>query len=371
MAVGQTRVISHGFLFMLILAVTIYLYLGLSSRGFATEPTLSWTNETSYSFYSDGYLLRPVARPNPLNSATTAASATAQKDTAQEAKTASTPELATTAAQGQAASGKEDNTATAPERGEPLEYEVVQGDTVSTIAERFGISTQTILWTNNMSNADFIKLGQKLLILPVSGLFYAVEKGDSLLYIASQFGVDTEAILGYKPNGLSNADSLAIGQRLIIPGGTVSAARAAPSSRGGARLDSGATAAQAVPAAAPPSGNFIWPNSGLITQYFSAGHSGLDIATAYGTPIVAADGGVVVDEQKLGGGLGWYITIDHGNGYSTTYSHMSSFAVGMGERVSQGQMIGRVGSTGWSTGPHDHFVVERNGMPINPLNVLP
>ena len=87
--------------------------------------------------------------------------------------------------------------------------------------------------------------------------------------------------------------------------------------------------------------------------------------------MVASDSGVVVVREALNWGLGWYVAIDHGNGYSTTYAHLSSFAVGIGERVGKGDMVGRIGSTGLSTGPHNHFVVRRYGVPINPLSVLP
>lgn len=260
-----------------------------------------------------------------------------------------------------------------PEESRITNYEVQAGDTVSTIAERLGVSQDTILSANSLRDADFIKQGQILTILPVSGLLHVVENGDSLLYIAIKYGVDTEDILGYKPNNITDPHSLSIGQKLLIPGGRPAAARAATTTRGGTRsateVSVGQASSQTNSGAA--SGSFIWPNPGRITQYFNSGHSGLDIAAPYGTPVVAADSGVVVDREVLNWGLGLNLTIDHGNGYSTTYAHLSSFVVGVGETVSKGDMVGRVGSTGLSTGPHNHFQVRRNGALVNPLNVLP
>lgn len=273
----------------------------------------------------------------------------------------------------QSSGNREGRPVNLPEESRIINYEVQAGDTVSTIAERLGVSQDTILSANSLRNADFIKQGQILTILPVSGLLHVVENGDSLLYIAIKYGVDTEDILGYKPNNITDPHSLSIGQKLLIPGGRPGAARAATSTRGGTRSATEVSIGQASSQtnSGTASGSFIWPNPGRITQYFNSGHSGLDIAAPYGTPVVAADSGVVVDRESLNWGLGLNLTIDHGNGYSTTYAHLSSFAVGVGETVSKGDMVGRVGSTGLSTGPHNHFQVRRNGALVNPLNVLP
>lgn len=373
LAVGQGRVISHGLLLFLIVAAAFYL--AVSARSMVTAPALSWSSETTRSFNSDGYLLHPNAAV-PTTEASVARADGMVLQLSQGARAGATSAEAGPAqpapAEAQASVAQAGASSPAPEQRGPIQYEVEPGDTVSTIAESFGISTETVLWANNLSNADFVKIGQTLLIPPTSGVVHTVVKGDTLLSIALRYGSDTETIAGYPANEVSDPDSLSIGQQLVIPGGRIPAARAAASSstRGGTRAADAASAAPAQ-AAAPPSGHFIWPNPGKITQYFSGSHDAIDIATPIGTPIVAADGGVVVDQQQLGWGLGWYITVDHGNGYSTTYAHMGSFAVGPGERVSQGQMIGRVGMTGLTTGPHNHFIVRRNGVPVNPLGVLP
>ncbi|MGB9791823.1 MAG: murein hydrolase activator EnvC family protein [Thermacetogeniaceae bacterium] len=126
-------------------------------------------------------------------------------------------------------------------------------------------------------------------------------------------------------------------------------------------------------------GRFIWPASGPITSGYGMRyhpilqeyrmHTGIDIGAAYGARVVAADGGTVIYTGWLGG-YGQVVVIDHGGGISTLYAHLSSIAVSTGSTVQQGQTIGYVGSTGWSTGPHLHFEVRVNGEPQNPLAYL-
>ena len=132
----------------------------------------------------------------------------------------------------------------------------------------------------------------------------------------------------------------------------------------------------------PPqgTGHFIWPVKGPITSPFGmrinpithkySGHTGIDIGVPYGTPIAAADGGTVIF-------AGWNVAygnmtvIDHGGGFSTMYAHQSKQLVAVGDHVTQGQIIGYIGTTGWSTGPHLHFEIRVNGVPKNPMLYLP
>jgi murein DD-endopeptidase MepM/ murein hydrolase activator NlpD len=127
-------------------------------------------------------------------------------------------------------------------------------------------------------------------------------------------------------------------------------------------------------------GTMSWPIRGPITSEYgwrthpifgtSRYHSGLDIGADYGDPIRAADGGVVITAEWLGG-YGYAVIIDHGGGISTLYGHNNELLVGVGQRVYKGQVIARAGSTGYSTGPHCHFEVRQNGSPVNPVNYLP
>ena len=129
-----------------------------------------------------------------------------------------------------------------------------------------------------------------------------------------------------------------------------------------------------------PTGSFRWPTSGVITSYFgyrntgiagaSTYHEAIDIANRTGTPIYAADGGTVT-ASGWGGKLGYYITIDHGNGFKTIYAHCSSLYVAKGAKVYKGQTIAAMGNTGTSSGSHLHFGVKKNGTWVNPLNYLP
>ncbi|HMM19511.1 MAG TPA: peptidoglycan DD-metalloendopeptidase family protein [Selenomonadales bacterium] len=132
--------------------------------------------------------------------------------------------------------------------------------------------------------------------------------------------------------------------------------------------------------AAGASGAMMWPVQGVITSPFgwrthpifgtSIFHSGLDIGVDYGEPVKAADGGIVVEAGWMGG-YGKAVIIDHGGGISTLYGHNSELLVGAGQRIGKGQVIALAGSTGYSTGPHVHFEVRKNGEPVNPYNYLP
>ena len=127
-------------------------------------------------------------------------------------------------------------------------------------------------------------------------------------------------------------------------------------------------------------GTMLWPAEGEITSPFGWRthpifgtqrlHTGIDIGADYGDAVRAADGGVVIEADWMGG-YGNAVIIDHGNGISTLYAHNSQLLVGEGQAVAKGQTISRVGSTGYSTGPHLHFEVRQNGSPVNPLNFLP
>ncbi len=240
----------------------------------------------------------------------------------------------------------------------PFKYKVMPGDTPGEIAERFGISTDTVLSANNLTNPEGLQIGEELLILPMSGVVHTVTGGDNLHDLALAYGVTPESIAEY--NQIADPLSLQVGDKLVVPGGKLQGGRVSPSSRGGR------------PASAVASGSFRWPTGGSITQYFGeAGHSGIDLATGSGSPVYAADAGVVETALKLGYGYGWHLVIDHGNGYKTLYAHLSAFFADYGERVGKGDRIGSVGSTGLSTGPHLHFEVFQNGVRVNPLKFLP
>lgn len=255
-------------------------------------------------------------------------------------------------------------------RKEIIYYTVQNGDTVSTISRRFGLTVNTILWANNLTSFSLIRPGDRLAILPYSGVLYTVKKGDTLARIANTYGVDLEKILSC--NNLGN--NLIVGQKIVVPGAkkinnTVAVSKPASTNYTGISVIKDLIKNPGVKA----TGNkMAWPTVGTrITQYFSWRHNGVDIANKIGTPIYAADSGTVVIAQGgYNGGYGNTIVIDHGGGKKTRYGHASKLFVKVGDQVEKGENIAAMGSTGRSTGPHLHFEVLINGARYNPLNYI-
>lgn len=252
-------------------------------------------------------------------------------------------------------------------KGEVTEYRVKEGDTVSSIAQKFGISIDTILWENNLKSVDAIKTQQILRILPVTGLRYKVLRGETIYSIAKKLQVDAQNIIDYPFNTFANDETFALsaGQELIVPDGIKPREIIVDTKRY-------ATKTVAPIPGVVGEGNFMWPTSGRISQKYYWYHQAVDIANHENPPIVAAQGGTVVTAGWNAGGYGNYVVIDHGNGYKTLYGHMlnNSVVVKAGQRVSQGQKLGTMGSTGRSTGTHLHFEVISPRGKLDPLTVL-
>ena len=248
-------------------------------------------------------------------------------------------------------------------RNKIIEYIVETGDTVSGIAQKFNISVATILWSNNLTYYSVIKPGKTLKILPVTGLLHKVKKGETISAIAKKYKSDIDKIL--ETNKLTSADQVAIGNNLIIPDGVKPAAvittHTTPSS----------IFSTPKPSTSNSNTKLLWPTTAKkITQYYWWRHPAVDIGGPLGTPIYAAESGTVTTAGWSNGGYGYYIIIDHGNGIKTLYAHSSKLYVKKGEKVSRGQTIMAMGSTGWSTGPHLHFEVQFNGYKQNPLSYI-
>lgn len=240
-------------------------------------------------------------------------------------------------------------------------YVVRGGDTLETIAKRFDVSVDTIKWANDLKT-NIIKPGQQLKIPPVTGVVHKVVAGDTVYSIAKKYGVNAQNIVNYIWNEFVDQDTFALrpGQILFVPDGVIKPPsqpiipKIVPQVLAGARGNS----------------NFIWPTSGIITQYAVSYHMALDIANSFGTSILAADSGTVVYAGCINWGYGCHVIIDHGNGYQSLYAHLSRYDVEVGDSVSQGKQIGLMGSTGRSTGPHLHFEIRSQGQLLNPLNFL-
>lgn len=229
-------------------------------------------------------------------------------------------------------------------------YVVREDDTLSEIADMFGVSVNTIIWANDIRGP--IKPGQMLTILPTSGVRYTVKKGDTLASIAKEFKGVAEEIAQF--NGLSG--ELAVGDSIIIPNGQ-EFVEPAPVK----------TASASAPSKPSPSyaGYYTNPLPGGTRTQGIHGTNGVDLAVpnAARPPIVAAAAGEVIIALEGGwnGGYGSYVVIRHDNGSQTLYAHMSSVSVGKGQYVNQGQVIGYVGNTGRSSGPHLHFEIRGGG----------
>jgi murein DD-endopeptidase MepM/ murein hydrolase activator NlpD len=248
-------------------------------------------------------------------------------------------------------------------RLETITYTVQAGDTVQGIAIIYNVEDTTIMWCNPdiEDMPDYLRIGQEVVIPPIDGVCHTVTEGDSLESIAEKYKVEVEAITGVVYNELVAPDyQITLGSRLIVAGGEKPYVPKIVTSYTGS-----------VPEGAHGTGLFQWPTVGSITQDYWFGHRAIDIGAYTGSPIHAADGGFVSFAGWTDIGYGYLIVVDHANGFSSYYAHCSGFYVSAGEAVERGQLIGAVGSTGYSTGPHVHFEIRYYGSPLNPRFYLP
>jgi murein DD-endopeptidase MepM/ murein hydrolase activator NlpD len=233
-------------------------------------------------------------------------------------------------------------------------YRVRRGDTVSGIAADHHISIDAIIASNGIANVKRLKEGETLRLPNMDGIPYTVKKGDTIAKISSAMGVPQEAILD--ANDIQD-DTIVQGSVLFIPGARMK--------REELKMAMGDL--------------FIYPIRGRLTSPFGwrndpisgvrRHHAAIDLAAPTGTPIKAAQDGKV-SVVGVNATYGRFVILEHGGGYQTMYAHMSVVSVKQGVSVIQGAKIGEVGSTGYSTGPHLHFGVFKNGRAVNPLEFL-
>ncbi len=247
-------------------------------------------------------------------------------------------------------------------RVDVVTYTVRAGDTIQSIASQFGLKPTTIMWANSAIEdaPDLLRIGQEVTILPLDGVYHTVSEDDTLESIADEYDVEVESIVTCQYNDLPDSDSLQVGQKLIVPGGEKPYVPKVVTSYSGS-----------VPEGAQGSGRFQWPVRGRITQGYWYGHRAIDLGAPTGSAVVASDGGFVSFAGWTDVGYGYLVVIDHANGFSTYYAHLSNIYVFEGQSLERGQVIGAVGNTGWSTGPHLHFEVRRNDLQQNPRAYLP
>ena len=266
------------------------------------------------------------------------------------------------------------------QREEPIDYIVVAGDTLSGVGAKFNVSVDSLEYANGFTGQTYLSPGQKLVIPPMSGLLVTVAAGDTVTTLAAKYTVAAQAIVDV--NYLDEPFILRVGQKLMIPGGTVPPppapvylAAPIPAVQNGLPLakedepvyaESFAYSYRGGEAKTVGTGDFQWPTSHrLVTQYFSYYHTAIDIAQD--SDIYAADTGTVFRSGWWPNGFGNAVAIDHGNGYITTYAHMATLAVSVGDIVAKGQLLGHMGNTGRSFGQHVHFMVQKNGAAVNHL----
>jgi len=232
-----------------------------------------------------------------------------------------------------------------PKRSEIILYEVADGDSPASIASKFDISTETVLWANNLSRGSLIQPGQKLVILPVSGILHEVKAGETLSAIAKRYGVGEARLLAV--NTLAG-NELAVGDKVIIPGAQP------PEARQNQELATNRLAGEVVGFFKAPTTGWNWGRLHRLNA--------VDIANACGTPVFAAASGFVTDARNSGwnSGYGNFVKIKHEGSTETIYSHLSGVLVSAGAYVNQGDIIGSIGNTGKTHGPtgcHLHFEV--------------
>lgn len=264
------------------------------------------------------------------------------------------------------------NEQTAETRTSTEEYTVQEGDTVSIIASKFGISTNTVLWANNLTDRSLIRPGDKLIILPISGILHKVQRGDTVAKIAGRYSAVADQIIEF--NRLVDENDLDIDETLIVPNGEVPEVpkpSPAPQKSRGLAFRIPRIFTPPPPVRVDPSDRMLWPTTyRKINQYFRGWlHTGLDIDCDYGIAIYAAKSGVVT-QSGWARGYGNSVTISHSSGIQTLYGHNQKNLVRSGQRVDKGQVIAMCGSTGRSTGTHVHFEVIIGGKKANPLKYL-
>lgn len=267
-------------------------------------------------------------------------------------------------------------------------HRVVEGEDFASVAAHYGLRVEAIRRVNPELTGDTLLPGGQLKIPPQEGALVVLEEGQDLLTLAFAHGLAPRELV--RANGLANLSDAVPGQRLFVPG-VVSPAYPERDQRElvpatfreqhqAQQRQLLLRAVTLLPDYQPFAEDYAWPlaSRGVISSRFgprrlvvrgSTFHTGLDVAVAIGTPILASQTGVV-SRAGWGGSYGYVVFVDHGEGRQTRYAHMSQIAVHVGERVQQGDQLGRVGNTGFSTGPHLHFEIRMGGYAVDPLDYV-
>lgn len=268
-------------------------------------------------------------------------------------------------------------------RSEFLQYTAVQGDTINSVAERYNLQSESIAWCNDRRIIQVLRPTDVLQIPPVDGVCHRVlgTREETVSQIATQYQIDDPYMIIDSPYnypnlvGVAPDDILPGGKNVFIPSGQGESITWNPGRAEERNTDGSVRSVTFAPGqpgscgAVEPSGGTFWanplPNGAWVRGYY-AGHTGLDLSASTGTPIRAANGGRVIFSGWSRWGYGNAVVIEHGSVLSTLYGHMSSISVGCGQFVNAGDVIGAVGNTGNSSGPHLHFEIRNGDNPYNP-----
>jgi murein DD-endopeptidase MepM/ murein hydrolase activator NlpD len=263
-----------------------------------------------------------------------------------------------TAARGVIAGTRSPTTVAAQEARPVVVRTIAREDTLSSMASYYDISLEALAYANGIKAEDEnLFIGHELLIPPGEGALYKVQDGDTPEDVAARFKVDPAAIKAY--NRLYfEPEHFAVGQMVFVPGAALPALR---------RTERTKSIAMPPTASLPArTGRLGWPVNGVITQYFWWGHTGVDVAAAFGTGIGASDDGIVIATGWVAVG-GLHVCIQHSEGLQTCYYHAGAVFVSPGQKVVRGQQIASIGMTGVTTGPHVHWELKVNGAAKDPL----
>ena len=264
-------------------------------------------------------------------------------------------------------------------------YDTQAGDTVSTVAARYGIKESTLLMNNpEVSNRDLIQRGQQLIVPRKDGILYKVRSGDTVDKIVGQYdNITSDTVISYKPNAVADPNQLKQGDFLLLPGAVVKPPPppppAPPPPRPAATGGGGSSSGGGRPAPGG-SGRFHYPLAtwhGVSDPFgvdieMNRFHTGIDLDLwgLHHSPIYSACDGVVSTVEYLTYSYGYHVIVDCGDGWSTLYGHMDNIIVTPGQRVSAGTQLGISGLTGFTTGEHLHFEIRKNGAAVNPADYL-
>lgn len=250
-----------------------------------------------------------------------------------------------------------------------LAYQVLGGETLSFIGAKFNVTSSSILWANpDIKDANLLKPGANILVPPRDGMTVIVEKGQSLDNLVKKYSGNFEGTLA--ANSIADGTTIFAGQRILISSGKPAKTptpQVAKNSTGKVKGTKSSPTGLTVAV-----GTFIWPTQGNVCNTRHRGYYAIDICAGGASPAIVASDGGVVSQASYGWNYGYgnTVLINHGNGFQTRYAHLRSLSVSAGQRVSRGQQVGWMGTTGNSTGVHLHFEIHLGSIRLNPLAYL-